>query len=353
MGLPAKRKSNSGKNPAESSLDFTQIGKKILRGEYKSLQSFEADLGLVLSTSISEDEAHVVKARYKELKQFAIIELEPFIITEDQKGELPAFVESYEQDDVVRCICGCYDEDGMMIQCDKCLVWQHCDCMRVPPSLRTITEDKMRRFRGGGKASRGKKKQNNYVLNKSVESESLEGSIVKLGDDIIVDVKEELAIEFKDEEDNKPAIAGAESDMNGTATSLDLSEMETQRIDMNINSPKANELNCGKSEKEGLYFCEKCEPREVDLEIPIPVDESKPEAKEFYKTLVREDGFMVRKHDYVYVLRDYTADKKIGPDGNTLPRLTYLTAPPLDPSQCDIFRVESLWKEKYVFSALL
>uniref|UniRef100_UPI00398E5770 histone-lysine N-methyltransferase ASH1L n=1 Tax=Pristiophorus japonicus TaxID=55135 RepID=UPI00398E5770 len=36
-----------------------------------------------------------------------------------------------KDDDVIRCICGLYKDEGLMIQCEKCMVWQHCDCMRV------------------------------------------------------------------------------------------------------------------------------------------------------------------------------------------------------------------------------
>nr|XP_032824518.1 uncharacterized protein LOC116950675 [Petromyzon marinus] len=35
------------------------------------------------------------------------------------------------EDDIIRCICGIFREEGLMIQCEKCEVWQHSDCMRV------------------------------------------------------------------------------------------------------------------------------------------------------------------------------------------------------------------------------
>ena len=34
-----------------------------------------------------------------------------------------------EQEDVIRCICGLCREDGVMIQCERCMVWQHCECV--------------------------------------------------------------------------------------------------------------------------------------------------------------------------------------------------------------------------------
>ena len=32
-------------------------------------------------------------------------------------------------DDVIRCPCGQYKDEGEMVQCEKCSVWQHCDCV--------------------------------------------------------------------------------------------------------------------------------------------------------------------------------------------------------------------------------
>lgn len=34
-------------------------------------------------------------------------------------------------DYVTRCVCGFKHDDGYMIQCDECSVWQHVACMQV------------------------------------------------------------------------------------------------------------------------------------------------------------------------------------------------------------------------------
>lgn len=31
--------------------------------------------------------------------------------------------------ETIRCICGFNDDDGFTVQCEKCLVWQHCACV--------------------------------------------------------------------------------------------------------------------------------------------------------------------------------------------------------------------------------
>ena len=39
-----------------------------------------------------------------------------------------------EETGVIRCICLCDDDDGFTIQCDRCLVWQHCACFGMSHS---------------------------------------------------------------------------------------------------------------------------------------------------------------------------------------------------------------------------
>lgn len=39
-----------------------------------------------------------------------------------------------EEAGIIRCICLCDDDDGFTIQCDRCLVWQHCACLGMSHS---------------------------------------------------------------------------------------------------------------------------------------------------------------------------------------------------------------------------
>ncbi|XP_016986221.2 histone-lysine N-methyltransferase ash1 [Drosophila rhopaloa] len=136
-------------------------------------------------------------------------------------------VETSPEEDVIRCICGLYKDEGLMIQCAKCMVWQHTECTKA---------------------------------------------------DIDAD----------------------------------------------------------------NYQCERCEPREVDREIPL--EEFTEEGHRYYLSLMRGD-LQVRQGDAVYVLRDIPIKDEAG---KVLPtkKHTYETIGAIDYQECDIFRVEHLWKNE-------
>ena len=45
----------------------------------------------------------------------------------------PEVVKSGNPEDVIECPCGQFKEEGTMIQCEKCQIWQHLDCVESPP----------------------------------------------------------------------------------------------------------------------------------------------------------------------------------------------------------------------------
>ncbi|XP_014608250.1 PREDICTED: uncharacterized protein LOC106788994 isoform X1 [Polistes canadensis] len=57
-------------------------------------------------------------------------EVEP----EGEETETAAEGEGDDEDSVTRCICDFEHDDGYMICCDRCLVWQHVDCMGIDRS---------------------------------------------------------------------------------------------------------------------------------------------------------------------------------------------------------------------------
>lgn len=130
-------------------------------------------------------------------------------------------------EDIIRCICGLFRDEGLMIQCARCMVWQHTECTKA-----------------------------------------------------------------------------------------------------DINADK--------------YLCEECEPRIVDREIPL--DDYTEEGYRYYLTLMRGTSLQVRQGDAVYVLRDIPVRDATG---NVVPskKHTYETIGDVDYNECDIFRVERLWKD--------
>ncbi|CAL8088245.1 unnamed protein product [Orchesella dallaii] len=387
MTLPTKRKCPQLYAAVEDPIDLTLISKKILRGEYRTLNSFELDFGLVLTSfetayevekpGISEA-VKKIKSWYKTHKVTAMDELEPFIVHKGNKGstvsnELPKFRNisvNPEEDDVILCICERSSDEGMMVQCDKCCVWQHCDCMRVPYPKKGDQKNNRRRkqrrrnkfFTPAAAPSAPSDTARNFTtpLNCST-SPSTSSSICSpnssrllnsrpltaLNDDVeiadlVINVKDEIPMEIKEDSNHSVELL---SDLS----KVGVSEMDTQRIDVDgdieVNRPPPHLLL--ESEKkqgngdEQPYYCERCDPRPVDKEVPLIGDSDTPE-KTHFTTLVREDGFLIRRNDTVYVLRD--PPHPVG--AVVIVRPTYLNAGPLISKDCDIFRIDSLWKDQ-------
>lgn len=371
MEIPPKRKYPvfTATLTQKKLLGFRAIEKNILRGKYRVIQTFEADVRLVLSSFSQAYEAEKPDAKdlvlritsiYKEAKQKAIQALDPFIVSRGANASslggqrrsstinsLPPFVDVdlSHCEDVVRCICGTFSEEGEMVQCETCLVWQHTDCMRWVETTNTSTKSRR------GKLSNGKKSRGSltpkkvppkpiqvHVVNRpllasarTLSTDSDEKEKVEFDTGELVSVKEALPLlEPQDE-----AIEGF-SGMDTPVSDVDVNALEFEAL----SEPVTPETT-----KSVPYYCELCQPREIDPEVPMNGDNDTP-VKKHYLTLKREDGLLVRKNDTVYVLRDRPVDQRLGPDGTPLPRKTYLTAGPLVPSECDIFRIDQLYKDE-------
>lgn len=182
-----------------------------------------------------------IKNYYKQLREGVRSKLQPILSNDDL---LDCFYDIFktsknakrvqEEEDVIQCICGLQRDEGTMIQCTKCLIWQHIQCTKADSSM----------------------------------------------------------------------------------------------------------------EK---YFCEKCEPREVDREISV--NDTTKEGYQCYLTLMRDD-LQVRLGDAVYVLRDIDIqdDNAEGHGRDKTKEIkkrkhNYKTIGKVNYSECDIFRVEQMWKD--------
>ncbi|XP_058910755.1 histone-lysine N-methyltransferase ASH1L isoform X1 [Kogia breviceps] len=145
LNLPPKKKNADYYEKISDPLDLSTIEKQILIGYYKTVEAFDADMLKVFRNAekyygrkspVGRDVCRLRKAYYN-ARHEASAQIDEIV------GETASEADSSEtsvsekenghekDDDVIRCICGLYKDEGLMIQCEKCMVWQHCDCMGV------------------------------------------------------------------------------------------------------------------------------------------------------------------------------------------------------------------------------
>ncbi|GCB65553.1 hypothetical protein scyTo_0011887, partial [Scyliorhinus torazame] len=145
LNLPSRKKKSDYYEKITDPIDLASIEKQILTGHYKTVEAFDADMLKVFRNAekyygrkspIGRDVCRLRKVYYN-ARHEASAQIDEII------GETASEADSSEtsigekengnekDDDVIRCICGLYKDEGLMIQCEKCMVWQHCDCMRV------------------------------------------------------------------------------------------------------------------------------------------------------------------------------------------------------------------------------
>ncbi|XP_046489203.1 histone-lysine N-methyltransferase ash1 isoform X1 [Neodiprion pinetum] len=232
INSPPKRKLPEYYEKISDPIDLSTIDQCIGTGHYKTAEQFDQDMIRLFDNNVKffgrTSEVGIAAARLRKLYLGSKLEFVDAITdamgVPPSQGFLPPRGSTAGEEDVIRCICGLHRDEGVMIQCERCLVWQHCDCVKADTSIES-------------------------------------------------------------------------------------------------------------------YLCERCQPRPVDLEIPLEAEEEE-EGKRHYVTLLRGD-LQLRQGDTVYVLRD-TPEKH-----------TYKTIQKPDYEQMDIFRIERLWKnsqgERYVF----
>ncbi|KAK8390288.1 hypothetical protein O3P69_010163 [Scylla paramamosain] len=144
MTLPSKKKYPTYYTRVGEPIDLAQLEKNILTGHYITAESFDRDVMRLFANNLR------FFGRNTEIGQMAVglrrvyseckLQFKPLL--EEVLGEdalPPAFAnsspnEEFEDEDVIRCVCNLHRDEGVMIQCERCLVWQHCDCMGVTDS---------------------------------------------------------------------------------------------------------------------------------------------------------------------------------------------------------------------------
>ncbi|KAK8740388.1 hypothetical protein OTU49_002890, partial [Cherax quadricarinatus] len=144
MTLPSKKKYSTYYIRVGEPIDLALVEKNILTGHYITAEAFDRDVMRLFANNLR------FFGRNTEVGQMAVglrrvyseckLQFKPLL--EEVLGEdalPPAFAnsspnEEFEDEDVIRCVCNLHRDEGVMIQCERCLVWQHCDCMGVTDS---------------------------------------------------------------------------------------------------------------------------------------------------------------------------------------------------------------------------
>ncbi|XP_055700247.1 histone-lysine N-methyltransferase ash1 isoform X2 [Phlebotomus papatasi] len=241
LALPAKKKLPQYYETVTKPIDMGQIELNVERGVYKNPATFDDDIQRLFKNALQfysagSDEAKAAQSLLTLFTNKKQLVYEQLLEIVDDKDSLRSYkrskinelvLKAEPNEDVIQCICGLFKDEGLMIQCSDCQVWQHTECTKA-----------------------------------DTEAES--------------------------------------------------------------------------------YRCEKCDPRPVNLEIPL--EEFTDEGYRYYLSLLRGD-LHVRQSDTVYVLRDIPMSPD--PKNPNLPprKHTYETIGDIDYNECDIFRVERLWKD--------
>ncbi|XP_023801493.1 histone-lysine N-methyltransferase ASH1L-like, partial [Cyanistes caeruleus] len=117
-------------------LDLATIEKQILTGYYKTVEAFDGDMLKVFRNAekyygrkspTGRDVCRLRKAYYNARHEASaqIDEIVGETASEADSSETSVCDKDngHEKDeDVIRCICGLYKDEGLMIQCEKCMV---------------------------------------------------------------------------------------------------------------------------------------------------------------------------------------------------------------------------------------
>nr|CAD7255866.1 unnamed protein product [Timema shepardi] len=143
LSLPSKRKLPAYYQRVSDPIDLATLEQNIVTGAYKTVESFDQDMCRLFNNNVRffgrTSDLGIVATRLRKVYNQAKVDVKMQL--EEVLGEAPpaTFIPDHdpgdEEEDVIRCICGLYRDEGLMIQCERCLVWQHCDCVKADPGV--------------------------------------------------------------------------------------------------------------------------------------------------------------------------------------------------------------------------
>ena len=134
--LPSKKKHPQYFEHVLEPIDFQAIDRNINTGFYTTADQFDRDVIRLYQNNLryyghftrEGGAALQIRKLYNTIKQEYHSALSEIV----GNGGAETFRKRAEvklTEDVIRCPCGQFTEEGTMIQCDKCQIWQHSDCV--------------------------------------------------------------------------------------------------------------------------------------------------------------------------------------------------------------------------------
>ncbi|CAG9857685.1 unnamed protein product [Phyllotreta striolata] len=141
MSLPSKRKVPELYASMSNPIDLSIIEQNIATGVYKTPESFDSDFESLFRnfvrfygrTSDVGVAATKLKKIYGDSKRERLEKFER-ALGEKPSPKFASNRKKSEEEDIIRCICGIPRDEGLMIQCERCMVWQHCECVKADAS---------------------------------------------------------------------------------------------------------------------------------------------------------------------------------------------------------------------------
>ena len=143
QNIPSKKKQPQYYDFIPEPIDLQTIERFINTGTYSQPDQFDRDVLKTFQNAIrfygqhSLEGSAALKLRkvYNNIKGEYIESLSEIIGSDiPEKASIQAFKSTMfktdgEDEERIECLCGQYKDEGLMIQCEKCHVWQHCDCV--------------------------------------------------------------------------------------------------------------------------------------------------------------------------------------------------------------------------------
>ncbi|XP_014677427.1 PREDICTED: uncharacterized protein LOC106817282 isoform X2 [Priapulus caudatus] len=146
--LPSRKRNADFYEKIKDPICLNQIENKIMTGHYKTIAMFDQDMyklfrnaqkyhgeDSAISRAVSRLQSVYQSAKLDSSTYFEDILGEEFHGAKTSRGRKNtkegAYLENSDDGDIIRCLCNIYKDEGLMVQCEKCLKWQHADCMGV------------------------------------------------------------------------------------------------------------------------------------------------------------------------------------------------------------------------------